>query len=58
MFISRQGVKDEPDLEGRTAFLWAAGKGADDVLRMFVKHKVDINQTDKNGGTGRSFDGY
>nr|KAG5709865.1 hypothetical protein BaRGS_032689 [Batillaria attramentaria] len=42
---------DEPDLEGRTAFMWAAGKGADNVLRVFFHHSVDVQQEDKTGGT-------
>ena len=55
MFLSHPaGVRDEPDIEGRTALMWAAGKGADDVIRMFIRHKADINQADKNGGTGES----
>ena len=54
VFLSHPaGVKDEADIEGRTAFMWAAGKGADDVVRMFTKHKADINQTDQHGGTGQ-----
>ena len=50
--MSRPEVKDEPDIEGRTAFMWAASKGADDVILTFVKCGVDIHQTGKNGGTG------
>lgn len=53
MFLSRTTVTDEPDLEGRTAFMWAAGKGADLVISAFIKHNVDIQQQDKNGGTGK-----
>ena len=48
-------LKDEPDNEGRTALMWAAGKGADKVIRKFIRHSVDMNSTDKNGGTGISF---
>ncbi len=44
-----------PDMDGRTAFMWAAGKGANKVLKMFIKHGVDMHNADKNGGTGRSF---
>ena len=54
MFLSHSaGVRDEADIEGRTALMWAAGKGADDVIRAFIKYKADVNQTDKNGGTGK-----
>ena len=52
MFLYRASVIDEPDVEGRTAFMWAAGKGADNVILVFIKHNVDIQQVDKNGGTG------
>ena len=51
-FLSRKNIRDEADLEGRTAFLWAAGKGADDVIKTFVCHGVDMHHTDKNGGSG------
>ena len=39
-------------MEGRTAFMWAAGKGADKVIQTFIKYKADMTQTDKTGGTG------
>ncbi|CAJ1062178.1 LOW QUALITY PROTEIN: inversin [Xyrichtys novacula] len=53
VFLSHPSVKDEPDLEGRTAFMWAAGKGSDDVLRTMLDltPHVDINMADKYGGT-------
>ncbi|CAL1532046.1 unnamed protein product [Lymnaea stagnalis] len=50
VFLCRN-CTDEQDLEGRTAFMWAAGKGADDVIRVFLEHNVDIQQEDKTGGT-------
>ena len=52
MFLARASVTDEADVEGRTAFMWAAGKGADQVISVFIKHNVDIQQVDKNGGSG------
>ena len=54
VFLSRQGVEDEPEMlnNGRTAFIWAAGKGADNVIKVFTKHNVDMLNSDKNGGTG------
>lgn len=35
--------------------MWAAGKGSDDVLRtmLSLKSDIDINMTDKYGGTGK-----
>ncbi|KAG7282201.1 hypothetical protein CRUP_034948 [Coryphaenoides rupestris] len=52
VFLSHPTVKDEPDLEGRTAFMWAAGKGSDDVIRtMLATSNMDINMADKYGGT-------
>ncbi|XP_068180673.1 inversin isoform X2 [Antennarius striatus] len=53
VFLSHPSVKDEPDLEGRTAFMWAAGKGSDDVIRTMLTHipHIDINMADKYGGT-------
>uniref|UniRef100_UPI00398E6A4D inversin isoform X2 n=1 Tax=Pristiophorus japonicus TaxID=55135 RepID=UPI00398E6A4D len=54
VFLNHPSVTDDPDLEGRTAFMWAAGKGSDDVLRTMlrVKSDIDINMADKYGGTG------
>ncbi|XP_061918873.1 inversin isoform X2 [Entelurus aequoreus] len=53
VFLSHPSVKDEPDLEGRTAFMWAAGKGSDDVIRtmLALTPHIDINMSDKYGGT-------
>ena len=52
VFLSRSNVKDEADNEGRTAFLWAAGNGSDDVVSRFIKRNVDLFQMDKTGATG------
>lgn len=56
MFLKHPSVKDDSDLEGRTSFMWAAGKGSDDVLRtmLSLKSDIDINMADKYGGTGRN----
>uniref|UniRef100_A0A4W3JGN8 Inversin n=1 Tax=Callorhinchus milii TaxID=7868 RepID=A0A4W3JGN8_CALMI len=53
VFLNHPSVKDDPDLEGRTAFMWAAGKGSDDVMRTMLRLKsdIDINISDKYGGT-------
>ncbi|XP_048117745.1 inversin isoform X3 [Alosa alosa] len=53
VFVRHPSVRDEPDLEGRTAFMWAAGKGSDDVIRTMLdlKPDLDINMADKYGGT-------
>ncbi|KAJ8290991.1 hypothetical protein GJAV_G00020020 [Gymnothorax javanicus] len=53
VFLRHPSVKDDPDLEGRTAFMWAAGKGSDDVIRTMLdlKADIDINMADKYGGT-------
>ncbi|KAF7227253.1 inversin isoform X1 [Nothobranchius furzeri] len=53
VFLSHPSVKDEPDLEGRTAFMWAAGKGSDDVIctMLALAPHIDINMADKYGGT-------
>ncbi|KAL4617062.1 inversin [Arapaima gigas] len=53
VFLQHPSVRDDPDLEGRTAFMWAAGKGSDDVMRtmMSLKKDIDINMSDKYGGT-------
>lgn len=56
VFLKHPSVRDEPDLEGRTAFMWAAGKGSDDVIKVVLelKRDLDINMADKYGGTGES----
>ncbi|XP_035529073.1 inversin [Morone saxatilis] len=53
VFLSHPSVKDEPDLEGRTAFMWAAGKGSNDVIStmLALTPHIDINMADKYGGT-------
>lgn len=56
VFLKHPSVRDEPDLEGRTAFMWAAGKGSNDVINVMLelKRDLDINMADKYGGTGES----
>lgn len=56
VFLKHPSVKDDSDLEGRTSFMWAAGKGSDDVLRtmLSLKSDIDINMADKYGGTGKN----
>lgn len=56
VFLKHPSVRDEPDLEGRTAFMWAAGKGSDDVIKVMLelKRDLDINMADKYGGTGEA----
>lgn len=56
VFLKHPSVKDDSDLEGRTSFMWAAGKGSDDVLRTMLnlKSDIDINMADKYGGTGKN----
>ena len=54
VFLNFPGLKDDQDNEGRTAFMWAAGQGADAVLQVFINHKVDMLQTEKMGGSGKS----
>lgn len=56
VFLKYPSVKDDPDLEGRTSFMWAAGKGSDDVIKTMLNFKVDIdiNMTDKYAGTGKA----
>ncbi|XP_076996371.1 inversin isoform X2 [Tamandua tetradactyla] len=53
VFLKHPSVKDDSDLEGRTSFMWAAGKGSDDVLgtMLSLKSDIDINMADKYGGT-------
>ncbi|XP_017658364.1 inversin isoform X6 [Nannospalax galili] len=53
VFLKHPSVRDDSDLEGRTSFMWAAGKGSDDVLRtmLTLKSDIDINMADKYGGT-------
>ena len=53
VFLTRANITDEPDLEGRTALMWAASKAADNVITMWVRFHPDLHQTDKNGGTSK-----
>ncbi|XP_061445700.1 inversin isoform X2 [Rhineura floridana] len=52
-FLKHASVKDDSDLEGRTSFMWAAGKGSNDVIQTMLNLKldIDINMADKYGGT-------
>ncbi|KAM9324217.1 inversin [Gastrophryne carolinensis] len=53
VLLSHPSVRDEADLEGRTAFMWAAGKGSDEALKVMFEldPELEINRTDKYGGT-------
>ncbi|XP_037654473.1 inversin isoform X2 [Choloepus didactylus] len=53
VFLKHPSVRDDSDLEGRTSFMWAAGKGSDDVLvtMLSLNSDTDINMADKYGGT-------
>ncbi|XP_054847555.1 inversin [Eublepharis macularius] len=52
-FLKHPSVRDDSDLEGRTSFMWAAGKGSNDVIWTILnlKSDIDINMADKYGGT-------
>lgn len=53
ILLTHLSVRDEADLEGRTAFMWAAGKGSDQALKVMLEldPELEINRTDKYGGT-------
>ncbi|KAM4018902.1 LOW QUALITY PROTEIN: inversin [Anomaloglossus baeobatrachus] len=53
VLLTHLSVRDEADLEGRTAFMWAAGKGSDEALKVMLEldPELEINRTDKYGGT-------
>ncbi|XP_072287694.1 inversin [Pyxicephalus adspersus] len=53
VLLAHPSVRDEADLEGRTAFMWAAGKGSDETLKVMLEldSELEINRTDKYGGT-------
>ncbi|KAM8934260.1 inversin [Pelodytes ibericus] len=53
VLLAHSSVRDEADLEGRTAFMWAAGKGSDEAVRTMLEldPELEVNRTDKYGGT-------
>uniref|UniRef100_A0A8C5PMW0 Inversin n=1 Tax=Leptobrachium leishanense TaxID=445787 RepID=A0A8C5PMW0_9ANUR len=53
VLLSHSSVRDEADLEGRTAFMWAAGKGGDKAIKVMLEldPELEVNRTDKYGGT-------
>ncbi|XP_053551831.1 inversin [Bombina bombina] len=53
VLLAHPSVRDEADLEGRTAFMWAAGKGSDEAVRAMLEldSELELNRTDKYGGT-------
>uniref|UniRef100_A0A8C4R226 Inversin n=1 Tax=Eptatretus burgeri TaxID=7764 RepID=A0A8C4R226_EPTBU len=52
-FLQHPSVYDEADLEGRTAFMWAAGKGNDAILQTLLRlnPELDVDLVDKYGTT-------
>lgn len=57
MFLKYSLVKDDLDFEGRIFFMWVVGKGSDDVFRIMLslKFDIDINMVDKYGGIGKNW---
>ncbi|KAM4664862.1 inversin [Discoglossus pictus] len=53
VLLAHPSVRDEADLEGRTAFMWAAGKGSDEAVKAMLEldSELEVNRTDKYGGT-------
>ncbi|MEE6505669.1 hypothetical protein FKM82_005618 [Ascaphus truei] len=53
VLLAHPSVRDEADLEGRTAFMWAAGKGSDEAIRAMLEldPELEVNRADKYGGT-------
>ena len=44
---------DIPDTEGRTALMVAAERGFYNIVKKMIERKVDINQRDNQGATGK-----
>ena len=53
-FLEFSELVDQADIEGRTAFMWAAGAGALETLDVMLDCGVDLSQSDKNGATGEN----
>ncbi len=41
--MSFEGVKDIADTEGRTALMWAAGKGLPAAIEIIASHNGDVH---------------
>ena len=52
-FLEFPELVDQADIEGRSAFMWAAGAGALESLDLMVDHGADLSQSEKNGATGQ-----
>ncbi|XP_075245472.1 uncharacterized protein LOC142339358 isoform X2 [Convolutriloba macropyga] len=50
-FLEFPELVDQADIEGRSAFMWAAGAGALESLDLMVDHGADLSQSEKNGAT-------
>lgn len=52
LFLRHGDAQDMPDKKGRTAFMWAAAKGSDEVIKAMYSHGSDLHWADKDGNTG------
>ena len=48
-------VLDHADIEGRTALMWAAGKGANDVIMALLQLKVNQDNGHNQSNDEREF---
>jgi len=44
MLLDKGAAVDQEDVKGRTALIHAVAEGKDEVMRILVAHKADVNQ--------------
>jgi len=49
--LANEGVVDYPDVDGRTAVMWAAGAGSAEAVSMMMGRGFDTLAVDNSGGT-------
>ena len=51
--VNHRGSKDQPDIRGKSALIWAGEEGHRDIVQLLVGHpEVEINMKDEDGYTG------
>ena len=51
--VNHRGSKDQPDIRGKSALIWAGEMGHSDIVQLLVRHpEVEINMKDEDGYTG------
>ena len=54
--VNHRGSKDQPDIRGKSALIWAGEEGHRDIVQLLVGHpEVEINMRTRTGTPGSSW---